>query len=339
MNTKLQILIVAVLLGVAVAKCPKGCSGHGKCGTDDKCNCYANWQGGDCLERVCPFSIAFGDIKDATVSNRDVHYYAECGGKGSCDRKTGQCECYEGYTGKGCKRSTCPTANGDTCSGHGVCSTLSEVNSGYTGWDDDKIQVCQCDPGYEGYDCASRSCRLGDDPVSQYSPPGSTTLQVAQKLRISIACNTGCGGEATLTFKDWRQQYWTTWALDIATLSTTSIEEALVALPNHAVPSVGVVQIANTATSKIFDVTFSDPANSGSSPDLTLNVAGCELHGCQPVYDAGTDISSSGVSTETGGTTEFTTCAGRGRCDGETGICQCFEGYTGPSCSTQTVHM
>jgi hypothetical protein len=35
----------------------------------------------------------------------EAHFYMECSGKGDCDRKTGQCVCYVGYTGSACQRS------------------------------------------------------------------------------------------------------------------------------------------------------------------------------------------------------------------------------------------
>ena len=48
------VLLLSVLLAVAVAYCPNGCSGHGECGPNDKCKCYNRingepaWTEADC---------------------------------------------------------------------------------------------------------------------------------------------------------------------------------------------------------------------------------------------------------------------------------------------------
>ena len=54
---------------------------------------------------VCTGTCEFG-IAWATDSSFDPHYYAECSAKGICDRETGECVCFDGYTGAACKRST-----------------------------------------------------------------------------------------------------------------------------------------------------------------------------------------------------------------------------------------
>lgn len=57
----MRVLLAVLFAGTAVqAFCPKGCSGHGACGANDKCTCYNRpngdpaWQGADCSERTCP---------------------------------------------------------------------------------------------------------------------------------------------------------------------------------------------------------------------------------------------------------------------------------------------
>merc|ERR1719387_2695764 len=90
-------LIVVMMFALAAAYCPNGCSGHGKCGANDKCECYARidgepaWTEADCSQRTCPKSKAWvGDVAGAN----NLHPVVECSNKGTCNGKTGQCSCF-----------------------------------------------------------------------------------------------------------------------------------------------------------------------------------------------------------------------------------------------------
>lgn len=108
------------------SRCSNACSGHGKCSTSNNCDCFEGWRGGaaDCslrklaffLSRLshtsnflhlhtgdCPYGIAWADKPSAI----DVaHVNAECSNAGICNRGSGQCECFNGFTGHACQRST-----------------------------------------------------------------------------------------------------------------------------------------------------------------------------------------------------------------------------------------
>jgi len=240
-------LIAIVALGLVYqisAECANACSGHGVCKNSDECDCFPNYQGNDCSQRVCPYGLAWvdnprGDLdhdglrstesvtiftfsdgsSSATPTAQSVtdfetfnpnavtgegHYYSECSNKGLCDRASGLCVCYDGYTGSSCQRTTCP----NDCSGHGICRTVKEIAAGklntsvaagsdnfqtvwgglnkkqsdnYNGqvfydgvakntlyrlWDQDMAQSCVCDAGYSGPDCSERQCPRGDDPLT-----------------------------------------------------------------------------------------------------------------------------------------------------------------------------
>ena len=202
----MKLVVLALAAGTAYAECPNACSGHGTCGTFDECICYPNWQEADCSGRTCPFAAAHvdtpkGDLDGSAdalsgpsqnvVSGSMVyphgtteqypymadsagtqltntgHAYAECGNKGICDRKSGECDCFPGYAGAGCQKAACGDA---TCSGHGVCMSAQDLAAAdhgnvYNLWDSEVTMGCKCEPGYSGPTCESKMCKHGLDPL------------------------------------------------------------------------------------------------------------------------------------------------------------------------------
>lgn len=61
---------------------------------------------------------------DAVQKTQDEgHFYMECSNQGLCDRGTGICECFEGYSGRACASTSCP----NDCNGKGTCATVAEM--------------------------------------------------------------------------------------------------------------------------------------------------------------------------------------------------------------------
>jgi len=196
-----RVLVVAALLAVATAGgCDNDCSGHGTCLQNGVCACYDNWgmgmglDSGDCSERICPFEFAWVDTPDKLGNH---HKYAECSNRGICDRDSGECECFPGYEGKGCARTSCP----NDCSGHGRCKYIEDLpfqvtpqqfdirsffpqkahtfGDAYKNWDSQKTRGCQCDPEWGDVDCSKRMCQHGNDIMDQRD-----NLGVAQKHHV-----------------------------------------------------------------------------------------------------------------------------------------------------------
>lgn len=366
----LALAALALAAAPARAACPNKCSGHGRCTGNDVCECMQNWQGGDCAERVCPFTRAWHDTPWA---DDDAHFYAECGNRGACDRDKGVCGCDDGFTGSGCRRIVCPA----DCSGHGTCEFIEDlakdtfhVSVGgaqsrvYTLWDREKIMGCVCDPGFEGHDCSLRMCPRGDDPL--------TPSQVDMKQAIVLTTATAKG---YLTYFDPYGNAYTTDTIDLATAATSTgvtlneakcalIQTALRRLPNNVLNGVTLDEVANfnpfTRTSPTSDagtieltptgalicvVEFpSGPGTSGYQNKLGCNFGSHGEKGMRPLTAAGTDTCTvyeyygSGATTAVAGTralTELAVCSGRGQCDQTTGLCKCYSGHMGLACQKQ----
>jgi len=190
------------------------CSGRGICYGTRQCACYEGFGGAtditphkdaSCGTRTCPAGRAWIDIPTAATI---AHALAECSNQGICERASGSCKCFNGFTGEACQRMKCPSASMDLdveCSGHGRCVSMkrmAEITSAmplsaattYTGsedtttWDEEKTYGCVCDSSwtvglgsgetqqseYFGPDCGLKRCPTGADPVTA-AQGGDTT--------------------------------------------------------------------------------------------------------------------------------------------------------------------
>merc|ERR1711871_847603 len=65
------------------------------------------------------------DVSKINHATDEGHFYMECSNAGLCDRSTGVCECFDGWTGAACTRQACP----NDCSGHGTCQSVDELRT------------------------------------------------------------------------------------------------------------------------------------------------------------------------------------------------------------------
>jgi len=280
----------------ANAECANACSGHGKCTSYDMCICNRNWQANDCSERVCQFGLAHVDtpkgdldqsgtltgpdhpvienhftypygtteqfpvMQDSDLQNlpNSAHYYMECSNKGTCDRGTGECTCYEGYDGIACQRASCP-GYPNSCSGHGVCKSIKQLAAADNGniyklWDKDTTMGCDCDSGYFGPDCSQRQCKYGVDPLYlddvstiKFSIFDVAVLTTSPTASFTDGQNIAKQGYWAIRFFDAFGEDWLTEPI-VAGATCAQVVSALENIPNDVIPK---GQTYCTLTSKL----------------------------------------------------------------------------------------
>lgn len=242
--------------------CANNCNGHGTCGASDICDCEEGWTfSTDCSQRDCPYGLSWITGSETDLLNSATpaypegkHAYTECSSKGICNRATGVCQCFNGYEGKGCRRSQCP----NLCSGHGMCvldadlkttthGTVEDTNVATTQyWNSRKTQQCICDGGFTGYDCSVRMCPSGDDPDTGCDDTsGSSALDVQfvqivrENLRDGVSKAMDLDQFVTLSFTDQFNNQRTTKPISFYD-SARTVQTALIGLPDQVLPDVQV---------------------------------------------------------------------------------------------------
>ncbi len=374
-----NIIVLVSFIAAVQSACDNACSGHGCCGPKSVCECFDNWGlglgllSGDCSERICPFELAWVDTPD---SLGNFHKYAECSNKGICNRGTGECECFPGYEGKGCQRTSCP----NDCSGHGRCKYIedlpfAQVPADYTnlaikkggnflaqdaqtyhyyGWDNYKTRGCECDPEYGDVDCSKRLCQFGTDIMDQRDDLLSPQKYQVQKL-VFQADNgdsfSNTDKTFALTFKSKLNETFTTLPINFYSptggLNTANgfssdglhefvldIQNGLERLPNRVIDKVEVHAAVDASSQIHVNITFVGDNVQGPQNLVTVRSYLCG-DGCSPKL-SGLELQVSTQNITELLLSDFNSyeCGRRGKCDYTTGVCQCFAGYTGLSCST-----
>jgi len=366
------IVLALATIGLVSAGCDNSCSGHGTCDLKSKCTCYDNWglglahDTGDCSQRICPYEFAWVDTPDKSGNH---HKYAECAAKGICNRDTGECECFPGYEGKGCQRTTCP----NDCSGHGICTYIENlpyaavpmdagngyylnqdpVTFPYYYWDISKTRGCVCDPEYADVDCSKRMCPYGTDVMdirNNMLAAAKYQTQMLEFVADSMSGFTLNGQTFALTFKTKLNETFTT--IPIVFDNTAGgfhdflidIQLALESLPNNVIDKVevqgsslgGVPWGSEMTYSTYVNITFVGNNVQGPQHLLTVKSIVCG-DGCTPKL-TGLELAPKSQNVTEVLYSDFNSyeCGRRGKCDYTTGLCSCFSGYTGSNCNTIT---
>lgn len=225
-------------------------------------------------------------------------------------------------------------------------------------WDSDRARACVCDAGWQGLGCENRMCPYGNDIMdvmpgydenSLLGMPGHGNEQ-AQVQTVTLydadLDNTNFAGKTfAIQFTSKLNETYATQPIMWDTTDSVLagyIESALKKLPNKVIDDVDVsVDSTVDANGVVIDVTFTGEAVQGKQHKLEILADACG-EGCSPRITGLTNIRTfstltlSNVQITTIGSHQSFECGRRGTCERTTGLCKCWEGFTGEACGTLT---
>lgn len=356
MRTATFLFAASVLVARVAAECPNSCSGHGTCNGEDQCECQyegivinpsgnsdtkmAAWTGADCSGMTCPRGISWTVPSSSNGGLYCTHLEGqECSDMGLCDRTTGQCSCFPGYTGAACQRTSCP----NDCNGHGICQSnvkfaqdatialqpedfeAAGLNADFDylisydlAWDSDLHFGCKCDVGYRGADCSQVECPSDTDPLDDFCRESENLLYIEFVDALTYyAADEGTLHPQQRPLGNRMQMFNEYYSPDDSTdVAQGAPKECLYgeeyyydnAVDYQADITGGVRDRVTSAVISDLDTTHGDLDSDGTESRLCIYGEYC------------------------GGSTSGQPCSGRGLCNYEDGTCNCFSGYGGNAC-------
>jgi len=227
-------------------------------------------------------------------------------------------------------------------------------------WDKSKSTSCVCDPEWGDYDCSKRMCPYGNDVMDHRNNMARAARYQVQSIELfaneavagptaSVYTNSDTAASAlthlrtfALTFKSKLNETFTTIPIVLITEHTgfhnfiKSVKDALESLPNRVIDEVEVAGDTNGVDLVHLNLTFTGEHVQGPQYLVSVKSNLCG-DGCTPKL-SGLELRNQWETILEVQNSDFNSfeCGRRGKCDYSTGVCNCFEGYTGLACNTIT---
>lgn len=227
-------------------------------------------------------------------------------------------------------------------------------------WDKSKSTSCVCDPEWGDFDCSKRMCPYGNDVMDHRNNMARAARYQVQSIELfandpltdSTGPTYGNSEERAsplthlrtfaLTFKSKLNETFTTIPIVLITEHTgfhnfiKSVKDALESLPNRVIDRVDVAGDTNGVDLVHLNLTFTGEHVQGPQNLVSVKANLCG-DGCTPKL-TGLELRNQWETILEVQNSDFNSfeCGRRGKCDYTTGVCNCFEGYTGLACNTIT---